>query len=79
MHKMGMLVGPCKDTVRNNNTYKISPSINGRKSSFSGMSVPLKRSKDKVRKLLQRLGFTDDSLLDHGVSETLGLTGPHFA
>ena len=72
-------MGPCKDTMRNSNAYTISPSINGRKFSFSGMSVPLKRSKAKVRSLLQRLGFTDDSLLDHGVSETLGLTGPHFA
>ena len=61
--KMGMAKGPCKDTLRNSNIYKTSVSISGRKFSLSGMSVPLKLFKAKVRSLLQGLSFTDDLLM----------------
>ena len=61
--KMGMAKGPCKDTLRNSNIYKTSVSISGRKFSLSGMSVPLKLFKAKVRSLLQELSFTDDLLM----------------
>lgn len=75
MCRVGMLMGHCEDTIRNGDDDKISLSINARKFSFLGMSIPVKRAKAKARSLLHRVHFIDDSLLCRGVSETLGFTG----
>lgn len=63
MCKMGMVKGPCKDTLRNSNIYKTSLSLRGTKFSLSEMSVPRKLFKAKVRSLPQGLSFIDDLLM----------------